>query len=69
MGMPEEILQLMNHENDDEMKGFSTNFLKHAPKSLGLSTTLPFFIHTQVIKPTIYSFPEKEVDVERELGR
>lgn len=69
MGMPDEILQLMNHENDDEMKGFSTNFLKLAPKSLGLSTTLPFFIHTQIIKPTIYAFPEKEVDVERELGR
>jgi hypothetical protein len=69
MGMPDEILQLMNHENDDEMKGFSTNFLKFAPKSLGLSTTLPFFIHTQIIKPTIYAFPEKEVDVERELGR
>jgi hypothetical protein len=69
MGMPDEVLQLMNHKDDDEVKGFSTNFLKMAPKSLGLSTTLPFFIHTQIIKPTIYAFPDKEVDVERELGR
>lgn len=69
MGMPEEILQLANHEGDDEMAGFRTNFLKLAPKSLGLSTTLPFFCHTQIVKPTIYAFPDKEVDVERELGR
>jgi len=68
VGIPDAVLELVNHENDDFVKGFSTNFLKMAPKSLGLSTTLPFFCHTQMIKPRIYSFPDKELDVERELG-
>lgn len=69
LGMPDAILGLMNNKNDDEVKGFSTMYLKYPPKSLGLSTTLPFFAETQIIKPNIYAFPEKELDVERELGR
>lgn len=69
MGMPDEVLHLMNNETEAEVALFTEKFLKHAPKSLGLSTTLPFFIYTQMIKPTIYAFPDKEMDVERELGR
>ena len=71
LGMPEEILQLIDHtaQGDDEMKGFATNFLKAAPRDLNLSSTLPFFCHTQFVKPTIYAFPERELDVERELNR
>jgi hypothetical protein len=72
LGMPEEILDLMNRmeeENNDVVKGFATNFLKLPPKDLQLSTTLPFFCHTQFVKPSIYAFPERELDVERELNR
>jgi len=69
LGMPDEVLQLVNVNEDKDIKTFTETFLKHAPKNLGLSTTLPFFCHVQIVKPIIYAFPEKEMDVERELGR
>jgi hypothetical protein len=69
VGIPDAVLELVNQDNENFVAGFRTNFLKLPPKSLGLSTTLPFFCHTQMIRPTIYSFPAKELDVERELGR
>lgn len=68
VSIPPEVLHFMN-QDEEEGKGFSTTFLKYAPKSIGLATTLPFFCHTQMIKPTIFAFPEKEMDVEKHLGR
>lgn len=83
LGMPTAILELINHsvgaeaEQDDEsphsikslMTEFAADHLQPAPRELQLSTTLPFYVQTQYVKPTIYSFPERELDVERELNR
>jgi hypothetical protein len=69
VGIPIEVLDLVNHEDEKVIEDFREKFLKMAPKHLGISTTLPFFCHTQLITPVIYAFPEREVDVERELGR
>lgn len=82
LGMPEAILQLINHsvgvevEEDESprsmmnlMKDFASDYLQPAPREMQLSTTLPFFRYTQFVTPTIYAFPERELDVERELNR
>ena len=66
---PDNTIQtLLDLPEDDRLQenldAWKHHFLSEAPRSLNLSTTLPFLSDTIEIRPQIFEFPAKELMVE-----
>lgn len=60
---PPAIELLLNLKSDEELKVWTEEELEVPPKSLDISTTVPFMKNVIYVAPIIYTFPAKEFQV------
>jgi hypothetical protein len=66
--IPQFIHELIETKGDEQIeKWFEENTIR-PDESTKISTTLPFVKHIHYVYPTIYEWPDKEVDIEKEAG-
>jgi hypothetical protein len=66
--IPQFIHELIETKGDEQIeKWFEENTIR-PDESTKIATTLPFVRHIHYVCPTIYEWPDKEVDIEKEAG-
>lgn len=65
---PPALTELLNLLDETERDVWQEVHLVNQKKGIELGCKLPFLSEVIVVKPTIYSFPEKEVDLEKVAG-
>jgi len=66
--LPDEIYSLVESKSDEETEQWKKDYLVSTPTGMELGCHLPLLRDKIDVFPTIYSFPEKEFDVEKALG-
>jgi len=67
--MPTELLDYLVAVSEDARIKWEEDNLDASPRYAELACKLPFLRKVTDVFPRIYEFPDKELDVERELGR
>lgn len=65
---PPVVLELANLSTDEERSAWFEKHTTMSPTMVDLPCRLPFLTQPVVIVPIIYTFPENEIDVEKETG-
>ena len=66
--LPDEVFLLMVCKTPEEEEQWKKDYLVSTPTGMELGCHLPLLRGRIEVEPTIYSFPERELDVEREMG-
>lgn len=66
--IPDFIAQFSELTDVEEIGEWITKNTQRPDKSIPISTTLPFFNEVHYVRPIIYEWPDKEVDIEKVVG-
>jgi hypothetical protein len=66
--IPEFIAEFVALKEEEDIVKWITDNTCRPDESVKLSSTLPFINHVHYVYPTIYEWPDKEVDVEKAIG-
>ena len=68
VSIPDFMADFIACKEEEEMAEWLTENTCHPTESVPISTTLPFVKQVHYVYPTIYEWPDKEVDVEKAIG-
>lgn len=66
--IPEFIQKFTDMSDLEEIGEWITKHTQRPDKSIPVASTLPFFNEVHYVRPIIYEWPDKEVDVEKAVG-
>jgi len=66
--IPDFIARFTDLSEVEEIGDWITKHTQRPEKSIPVATTLPFFNEVHYVRPIIYEWPDKEVDIEKAVG-